>query len=600
LELNSLMSNLNLCMVSKFKIDSNFKYSYSKIMLNIDSILANPVSLIKVNQKDDLEKYFLDNSCRVVSVTSSSVELKSKKIKHGSEKNLSVVTSKECCSLISKEMEDSNADFATLLLLNNINICFEEKMMVVLMWIEMFKRTEKRPHLVMTTGTYLIPELPFVLDQKNIYMTEDLSERTELIYHGQNYSPNSGKVIDDCVLAIASKNSENDVPPVGSVWVVFYSGKKKLESLFVTLKNGLDGDADIQVFKNFKRHKRGVRTILLVDKMESCFVSDHVDGVFDCMISEKYGDDSEIFYRHSSKQLSELRSCVLNTEGFCYRMCETDFYESLPKMEMLSLKTDEVVLDSLNYGMSPESFFHNMIPVEEIREEMEKLRIFGLCDLEKITVPGKLALRIPLKYRNSGLLISWMMKEKHIFPCIVAVSLMELEGSLLFFPSRGDRKSHVEKRYGDHLPFPLYLEMINKVLEETGDLRPKNLMTVAKKHGLNYRVLDQLFFKIRMLVDIFSKKKNLEIGLFDSSNLISKLTPYLETYYQDSIYKVSDVDKRIYVSEKDAEAYGLDGHKHFSSSDLPIRIVVFDKSKINDSVDSVQRSRNLIFYFSGI
>lgn len=586
-------------MVNKLKNDSNFKYSYSKIMLNIDSVLDNPVCLIKVGHNDDMDKYFLDNGCRVLSVTSSNVELRSKKVKHETHSDLIVSNPSGCCDMLLKSMKNSKADFVTVIILNNINICFDEKVMVVLTWIEMFKRTEKRPYLVMTTGTYLIPEMPFVLDEKNIFMTEGLSEM-ELVYHGQNYSPNSGKLVDDCVEIISERHSAYDVPSEGSVWVVFYSGKKKLESLFSSLKESLGRDAEIHLLRSFKRHRRGVRTILLVDKMKSSFISDHVDGVFDCMISETYGDDSEIFYRHSSKQLSELRSAVLSKKGFCYRMCETEFFESLPKMESVDLNPEELVLKSMGLGMNPKTFFQNIVSSEEVSSEMEKLKTFGLCDLEKITVPGKLALRIPLKYRNSGLLISWMMKERHLFPCIVAVCLMELESSLIFFHQNGNRKDFVEKRYGKHQPFSLYLEMMNKFLEESGDLRPKNLVTLSKKHGLNFRVLDKVLTKIRLLVDIFSKKRKVEIGLYDTSNLISKLTPYFETYYQDSIYKISNIDKRIYVSERDSEAYGVDGHKHFLMDDISTKIVAFDRLKINDSADSVQKSRNLIFYFSEV
>ena len=568
-------------------------------MLKIDSVLKNPVSLVKVNQGDDIDRYFLDNNCKVLSVTSSDVEMRSKKVKYESEKEFIVTNPKGCCDMMIKNMKDIEADFATVIVLNNINICFDEKMMVILIWTEMFKRTKRRPFLVITTGTYLIPELPFVMDEKNIFMTRHDTEM-ELIYHGKNYSPNSGKLVDECVAEIEKMHSTIDVPKEGSVWAVFYSGKKKTDTLFLMLKEHLTEDADIQVFKNFKRHKSGKRTIVLVDKLKSSFISDHVDGVFDCMISEEYGDDSEIFYRHSSKQLSELREGVLARKGFCLRMCEMEFYESLPKMESISLRVDKMILESLLYGMNPKDFFQNMVSEEEISMELQKLMSFGLCDLEKITVPGKLALRIPLKYRNSGLLISWMMKEKHLFPCIVAVCLMEVENSLVFFHHKGARKEAISKRYGSHHPFSLYLELFNRFLKESGDLKPKNLVAISKKNGLNFRVLDSLLSKIRFLVDTFSKRKNVEIGLYDTGNLIKKLTPYFEIFYQDSIYKLSDMDKRIYISERDTEAYGIDGCKHFPIDDIPTRIVAFDKSKINDSVDSVQRSRNLIFYFSAI
>ena len=569
-------------------------------MFEIDEILKNPVSLIKVKSTDEMERYFLDERCVVVSVVSSNIEMRSKKIKYETEKNLKIMTPIQCNSLISEKMKNSDAGFSTLIILNNININFEEKIMTVLLWIELFRRTKIRPHLVITTGTYLIPKLPFVLDEKNIFMTPEASEDMELLYHGKNYSPNSGQVIDSCAETIIEKHSSCGVPREGSVWVVFYSGKKKMNSLFSLLKNGLEGDANIQMLNSFKRNREGERTIVLVEKMESCFISENVDGVFDCMISDFYGNDSEIFYRHSSKQLSELRSGVLTKKGFCHRMCEMDFFESLPKMETVELNSDKCVLEALNLGMDPKKFFRKVLTDTNIKNSHEKLMYLGLCDVEKITIPGKLALKIPLRHRNTGLLISWLMKEKHLFPCIVAVSITELENSLVFFPHNTERGSYVTKTYGNKSPFVVYLELMNKVLEETGDLRPKNLLKISKNLGINHKVLDQLLAKIRNLVDKFSKRKNVEIGLFNTANLIEKLTPYFEIFYQDSIYKISDIDKRIYFSERDSEAYGLDGRKHFPVRDLPTRIVVFDKSKINDSVDSVQRSRNSIFYFSGI
>ena len=133
------------------------------------------------------------------------------------------------------------------------------------------------------------------------------------------------------------------------------------------------------------------------------------------------------------------------------------------------------------------------------------------------------------------------------------------------------------------------------VISEEKTLNIKNYNTICKKYNLNYLAVKEIFTKIKFLTHYFGKE--VKIGLFDPNNLIHLSKPYLEKFYNQHLGVLSDKNKNLYVFPN-SEVYRIDNYKHFNNKKLlPTKLVVFEKAKINDSEDSIQKSKNIIYYF---
>jgi len=354
--------------------------------------------------------------------------------------------------------------------------------------------------------------------------------------------------------------------------------------------------------------KKGIRSIVLIENTYEDEIFLSADGVIDCMVSEYQGDET-IFYKYSSKQRSEIKSSYLK-KGFCYRMCTSNHFETLPKVETNIISKNDIekyVLLVCKKQLDVKIFFQNIIQESKISECLKKLKYLGcLNSNNSITYIGENCIKFPFSVTSSCILTDWKEK-KPIFPMLVLLVFSELRESFIQFPNKDKKKTNeeykktkvkfIEETYKETYTcsLELYLKIFIKILKQEKTIDIISFGKVCKNYSLNYLTVKNIFKKLKNLLDIMSDK--IEIGIFDVNNLISLSKEYFEKYAYNNIGKLVNVEKGLYLFP-DSNVYKLDYFKHFGDKkELPYHIISFDKIKINDSQDSIQKRKNLVYYF---
>jgi hypothetical protein len=620
------------------KMNINLKYLQFKIeMLNLKNISSTPVTLLKKTcRKEDhlslLHQLTKDGNARVFSVyqndkTASYLhsyielrkpEIKSYKIKTGEvemkKADLYLADFTSTKKILLNNVKKRNIDFCDVLLINDFHFDTPEKSYFILLWLEMFKRSDTRPYLLITTDCYLIPELPFDLDKISIQEFGKNETDFEISYHNENFSPNSLKLIEAIVDVTNTLHTDKPVEYLQtSLWLIFYSGKRNLSLLNKSLYDKLE-NINIYSYNNIsdfsKILNKGTRTIITIDEMYEDSIFLEPDGVIDSMVSEYRDENEKLFYQYSSKQSAEVKSSYLKN-GFCYRLCTEDFFEQLQKVQLSSLglaNLEKQMLEIVNFNIGVTNFYSPLIKKERIKETVKKLKILeNITPDDKITKLGKVTKDLNLKVVNGSLLLDWIKNGEPSFPMIVFLVFSELNYPFIHFPyknygeSRKDylaRKEEIIQNYykeSYETIFELYLKVFLQIIISEKTINIKNYNLICKKYNLNYLAAKEVFTKIKFLTDYF--KKYVKIGIFNVENLVHLSKTYLEKFYYNDLGTLIDDKKGLY-SFKNGEVYKLDGYKHFNDlKSYPTKIVVFEKCKVNDSEDSIQKSKSLIYYF---
>ena len=605
-------------------------------MLNLNNLSSTPVTLLKktCNRGDHitiLKQLIKEGKSRVFSVYENSktafhlnsyIELRYPEIKsvkvQSTDKlkkaNLYLADFESTKKILLNNLKKTNVDFCDVLLINDIHFDAPEKSYFILLWLEIFKRSDSRPYLLMTTDCYLIPEIPFDLEKISIQDLEHSDRDISIMYHGENYSPNSMELAE---AIIETTNTLNEKDKVGdfdtSLWMIFYPFKRNVSYLNKSLYQKLD-KVNVYSYNNItdfsKIMQKGMRTIITIDEMYEDNMLIDPDGVIDSMVSEYRDEDGRLFYKYSSKQAAETK-CSYPKEGFCYRMCTQEFFEELQKVELSSFNLEnleKMMLDISEQEIKIEDFFSPLVKKEKINKTIQNLIELGAVTVDqKVTKFGKECKNLNLKPINGCLLLKWLDDGEPIFPMIVFLVFSELNHPFIQFPSKYNEESRkdynkrkeaiIEIFYKEKYEtiFELYLKIFVMIIKTEKTINIKNYNTICKKYHLNYLAVREVFTKIKFLTDYFSDVT--KIGVFNVDNLLHLSKGYLEKYYHKNLGILVDDVKGLY-SFSSGDIYRLDGYKHFNEmKTYPTKIISFEKCKINDCKDSIQKSKNLIYYF---
>jgi len=517
----------------------------------------------------------------------------------------------ETKKILLKNINKSKVDFCNVLIINDIHFDHPDKIYLIMLWLQIFRTSKTRPYLLITTDSHLIPEIPFNLERVSLQEVERESEDISIQYHNEDFSPNSSKLLDAMVEVTDKLNSEY---PIGeeetSMWLVFYSGKGNINflsrNLYDTLKN-----TNVYSYKNItdfsKINVKGKRSIVIVDE----FYEDNMflipDGIVDGMVTENGNSEGRLYYTYSSKQHSEIKSSYLK-KGFCYRMCTQDLYQNLPKTEtgiFSKRNLEKYYLEISETKTNLYDFFLPMLKRKEIEASLERLRFLNLLTVDnKITKIGRIIKDFPFNVTNGTILSEWIEQGKPIFPMIVLLSLMELDLPMLYFSKKevknlnDEKKTKLVNQYFNleySTPIELYLKIFVMIISVEGTIDIQNYNYLCKKYNLNFNAVKELFKKIKYMVDVLRKETT--IGIFNVDNLIFMARDLLQKYYSEKIGTLVNQEKGLY-SFKNGSVYKLDFQKHFGKKEvLPVKILALEMFKINDIEESLQKYRNVVFYY---
>ena len=285
--------------------------------------------------------------------------------------------------ILLENLTKRTVDFCSVLLINDIHFDTPEKTFFILLWLEIFKRSDSRPFLLMTTDCYLIPEIPFELDKISIQEAEtEKKSDINIRYHNENYSPSSDETVNGIVEVTRKMHTDYPVSEEDkSLWLIFYAGKKNLSVLNRNLYDKIE-DLSVYSYKNItdfsKVVQKGTRTVITIDSFYEDNIFLEPDGIIDGMVSEYQDENNKLFYKYSSKQSAEVKASYLK-KGFCYRLCTEDFYQNLQKVELSSfslanLEKYMLQISSREIPITP--FFEPLVKREKISEITEKLKNF--------------------------------------------------------------------------------------------------------------------------------------------------------------------------------------------------------------------------------
>jgi len=513
--------------------------------------------------------------------------------------------------ILLENLGKKKVDFCSVFVINDIHFEHPEKMYFILLWLQIFKVSDSRPYLLITTDSYLIPEMPFELETDSLQEVEQEDNEIDIQYHNQDYSPNSSTLIDALVEVTSKLHSEKPVDDEKtSLWLLFYSGKKNINYLSKTLYDTIENSL-VFSYKNIetfdKIMTKGKRTIIIIDE----FYEDNIflvpDGIIDGMVTENQNYDGRLYYTYSSKQHSEIKSSYLK-QGFCYRLCTQELYESLPKTEssLFSKKNlDNYFLEVVSKKINPLDFFLPLLKKGDINRIVSNLTKINAITVDmKITKMGNLVRQFPLSPKNGMILIDWIKEEKPIFPMIVMLVIMEISYPLVKLSKKDtknlndEKKSEIVKNYYGieySTSIELYLKIFVMIISNERTINIKNYNYICKKYNLNYVSIKEIFDKVKKIVDLLDRR--MTIGIFNTDNLLSMTRDLFQKYYPERIGVLVNQEKRLY-SFSDGEIYKLDYSKHLSKKDtLPVKLIAIEKFKINDMEESLQKYKNVIYYF---
>jgi len=473
-------------------------------------------------------------------------------------------------------------DFCSILIINDIHTLTLEKLILINLWKECYKISSKRPYLIITTFSDYTPELPFKLP-KDACQVFGKPRKIDIQYHETNFSPNSKKIESDLSEIIIDKHKNIPVKS-HSTWLVFYCGK---ENLSKTLYNKIGKEANIYTTNSIKKLNRfrsqGKRNIIILcDEYIPPTLMNHVDGIFDSMIVSV-----EENINYSSKQVSETRASY-QENGFVFRLCTHDYYKELPKISRREYDKNMIkkyYLQMIQNKLNLENIFGTILTKPERETCLEYLRKQGSFSGEIVTKLGEFNIHLPLTLENSSLFYLAYSNNFPVFPCIVATVLSEIKEPLFADKENEDSfYNHVYK--------------FNSILMENTDLDEINISDVSKHFSVNPRSLTIVLEKIKSIIsilrDVFDIK--FEIGVYNTKNLIEGLIPYYEKAFFEDTYLLIDKDSLLYKNKD--KIFKLDRERfHYKKQDPPERIFSFYRARKNQERTSIQKGKNMIYYY---
>jgi len=360
----------------------------------------------------------------------------------------------------------------------------------------------------------------------------------------------------------------------GTTWLAFCPGAQEVEDLKKYILKFNPKDMEIVPFYSeinddssviFTKPKAGIRRIIISTNIaETSITIEDLSGIFDSMF-EKYSSVSQsgaycLVTDNITKASAQQRKgrTGRTCPGFCYRMCTEEFYNKLGEQrvkEIQRIPLHNVVIKLLDAGLEPENMFQKQLPQSRLFDAVSLLKYLGMVNHNSPTEKGRFASIMPLSVRCSSILWEWKnTTEFPLFPCICAISLIDLYGPAYYYyprfnsESKAENDKEREKYYQEH--FKIFegtceleslLNMWNDMWKEitTGGKNSviSSISTWSSDNSINRkRILDCYRNVIQIRKSLNSMKIPVKPGAFTPQSCLYVLTPILEEAFRTEIY----------------------------------------------------------------
>ena len=243
-------------------------------------------------------------------------------------------------------------------------------------------------------------------------------------------------------------------------------------------------------------------------------------------------------------------------------------------------------MEILKESQSIENVFGTIVSKTKIEKDLQYLQKQGAVLGETVTKLGDFIIHLPLTTKNSSLLFSCYSASVAVFPVLVACVFSEIKEPLFY---EMDESENV---------FIGYLKTFNTILMKNSSLEEINITQICKEEKINSHILNNILEKLRDCIIILREKLGIkvEIGVYDSDNLQKTLLPHYEKSYFNETYILIDRDNALYKNEDCI--FKLNQKKfHYSKDSIPSKIFCFYRARTNEEKHSIQRGKNVIYYY---
>ncbi len=559
-------------------------------MFDLKKLLQNPVTLLKIHYEPEvytkIPNFILKHGkATIFSMVDESSQCDNLN-KLTKNKHLTYLDFHQLKDIILTNLREKRdeIDFCSILIINDIHTLTLEKLVIINLWKECYKISSKRPYLIITTFSEYTPEFPFQLSRDACQVFGE-DKKQDIEYHDTNFSPNSSEIEESLSQTIIKKQREIPLEKGESTWLVFYCGK---ENLSKNLYQKIGKEANIYTTKSIKKlnkfysdKKRNI-IILCNDYIPPTLMND-VDGVFDSM-TVNFGEN----INYTTKQVSEIRGSY-QIDGFVYRLCTYDYYKELPRITQRKYENssiDKYYLEILQSSQNIENIFGSIVSKTKIEKDIRYLEEHSAISGKTITRLGDFIIHLPLITENCSLLFSCYSASIAIFPVLVACVFSEIKESLFYETKESGNVFHD------------YLRIFNTILMKNSDLEDINVTELCKEKKMKSHILNDILEKLKQCITILREKLKIsvEIGVYDSDNLVKTLIPHYEKSYFSETYILIDKDNMLYKN-KDSIFKLNQKRFNYSKDSVPSKLFCFYRARTNEERHSIQRGKNVIYYY---
>ena len=461
-----------------------------------------------------------------------------------------------------------NVDFCSVLIVNDIHISTFQKLIIINLWVELFKISTKRPYLIITCVSEYIPSLQFNIREESFQDLFPKKDNRNFLYHSSNHHPNSISLGNEICEVVKRLHHENIGESSDSVWLVFYDGKKDISKV---LQETLGDEVLILLEKSANKLRLGFksdRRIIVI--VENKFFSNTLMKNIDCVVDSVSVKKQDNFV-YSSKEISDIRASYVKN-GIVYRLCTEKYYKDLPTVsirEYDQMELDKAYIKIKVLGLETSDVFSNIVDESKMKNDISRLENIGVFNGDKITHIGELVDSLSLKPENCRVIYDWYSSGKPVFPCLVACLISEI------------RKPLFEDVKSPNV-FKTYLERFNELLKENKNLEDIELEGIER--------LSECTLTMKKFTDV-------SVGTYGTENLMKELIPLFEKAYLGNTYKLINKKEGLYgkgdkIFKLRTEDFG------YTISKYPNKIFSFIEMRVNDNPSSLQKGKNYITYFA--
>jgi len=509
-------------------------------------------------------------------------------------------------------------NFCDVLIVDEIHSGSVDNTLIISLWVSIGSKGIQVPRLLLMSATPITINIPVEI---SVYSINLNGYPIDIRYIDKDINAESASgelYIETARLAISVHKTLQGNKDNGGHMLIFAPGSNEVETIARLINEGnLDNAIVITAFGSMQQSdiskiyeepkEPNTRKIIIATNLaESSITLPGLGIVIDTLV-EKRAETSmtggfRLSLRLISKDSARQRSgrTGRTRPGICYRMCTKSLYDKLEDhrpSEIDRVPIHNVVMELYDVGLSPTEVLTDA-PKTKIIDSLGILTNLGFLQVYngnyRVTDMGHFAPAFPLGIRNIAVLWNWIHSPNKypIFPCIVAVSLIDCFGPPYFWYPRRSINEKMEdyyirldahrEKYFNQFRGPTDVDtMLNMWSSLTTyirgiDRRSERIFKWCQNNSINNKKIQELLQIIHQCIKALERAGyKIDIGSFTTAGVITALRPILKVVYGDMTLKWSK--GLIYIHNYIKESFKLDTRQsinEFTSTNKPPKTIL--------------------------